>query len=194
MNNLFDNLLNDDIKNKIYSMITYPQSHELLIQIKLYQNKKKYIDLFYKYIINYWTYCYIDALSIIWKIYHLCIIEKIDVIFKNDFHLNYFLGNYEKFISNNDEEIYTAELIRILNNSDKNIKNLLIKKYITKYIMVLKIHQLEFIDKELSIWGDITKYGYNDESLNDFSHEIINKSYLLPAPVILNEYINFYID
>ena len=192
MNNLFDNLLNDDIKIKIYSMITYPQSDELLIQIKLYQDKKKYIDLFYKYIINYWTCCYIDGLSIIWKIYYLCIIEKVDIIFKNDFHLNYCLGNYEKYLSNDKEEIYTAELIRILNNSDKNIKNLLIKKYITKYIMVLKIHQLEFIDKELSIWGDITKYGYNDESLNDFSDENINISYLLPTPVILNEYIHLY--
>ena len=30
----FENILNDDLKNKIYSMITYPQSHELLIQIK----------------------------------------------------------------------------------------------------------------------------------------------------------------
>ena len=185
----FENILNDDLKNKIYSMITYPQSHELLIQIKLYQNKKIYIDLFYNYIINYWTYCYIDGLSIIWKIYHLCIIEKVDIIFKNDFYLNYCLGNYEKYLSNDKEEIYTAELIRILNNSDKNIKNLLIKKYITKYIMVLKIYQLEFIDKELSIWGDITIYGYNDESLNDFSHEIINKSYLLPAPVINKNHI-----
>jgi hypothetical protein len=56
--------------------------------------------------------------------------------------------------------------------------------------MVLKIHQLEFIDKELSIWGDITKYGYNDESLNDFTAEIINRSYLLSVPFILNEYIH----
>jgi len=187
----FENILNDDVKNKIYSMIIYQQPNELLTQIKLYQYKKKYIDLFYKYIINYWTYCYIDGLSIIWKIYYLCIVEKIDIIFQNDYHLNYYLGNYEKFLSNDKEEIYTAELIRILNNSNKNIKNLLIKKYIIKYIMVLEIHQLEFIDKELSIWGDITKYGYNDESLNDFSNEIINRSYLLPAPVILNEYIHF---
>lgn len=185
----FENILNDDLKNKIYSMITYPQSHELLIQIKLYQNKKIYIDLFYNYIINYWTYCYMDGLSIIWKIYYLCIIEKIDIIFKNDYHLNDCLGNYEKYLSNDKEEIYTAELIRILNNSDKNIKNLLIKKYIIKYIIVLKIHQLEFIDKELSVWGDITKYGYNDESLSDFSHEIINSSYLLPAPVINENHI-----
>ena len=55
--------------------------------------------------------------------------------------------------------------------------------------MVLKIHQLEFIDKELSIWGDITKYEYNDESLSDFSHEIINSSYLLPTPVINENHI-----
>lgn len=182
----FENILNDDLKNKIYSMITYPQSHELLIQIKLYQNKKIYIDLFYNYIINYWTYCYMDGLSIIWKIYYLCIIEKIDIIFKNDYHLNYCLGNYEKYLSNDKEEIYTAELIRILNNSDKNIKNLLIKKYITKYIMVLKIHQLEFIDKELSIWGDITKYGYNDESLSDFKIEEIKNAYNFKAPMINN--------
>ena len=46
MNNLFDNLLNDDIKIKIYSMITYPQSDELLIQIKLYQDKKNILIYF----------------------------------------------------------------------------------------------------------------------------------------------------
>ena len=189
MDKLFDELLNDDLKNNIYSMIIYSQSNDLLKQIKEYQNKKKYINQFYKYITNYWTYSNIDGLSIIWKIYHLCIIEKKDIIFKNDYHLNYCLGNYEKFLSNDKEEIYTAELIRTLNYSDKNIKNLLIKKYITKYIMVLKIRQLEFIDKELSIWGDITKYGYNDESLNDFSDETIKNSYHLQTPVILKEYI-----
>jgi hypothetical protein len=190
----FENILNDDLKNKIYSMIIYQQPNELLTQIKLYQDKKKYIDLFYKYITNYWTYCYIDGLSIIWKIYHLCIIEKVDIIFKNDFYLNYCLGNYEKYLSNDMENIYTFELIRLLNNSDKNIKNLLIKKYITKYIMVLKKHQLEFIDKELSIWGDITIFGYKDESLDDYSTDFINKSYFIPSPLILNEYINLYID
>ena len=102
----FENILNDDLKNKIYSMITYPQSHELLIQIKLYQNKKIYIDLFYNYIINYWTYCYMDGLSIIWKIYHLCIIEKCDIIFKGEYFLNILLGSYEKYISEEIEQIF----------------------------------------------------------------------------------------
>ena len=194
MDKLFDKLLNDDIKNKIFSMIIYTQSPELLTQIKLYQYKKNYIDIFYKYITNYWTYCNIDGLSIIWKIYHLCIIENIDILFKNHSHLNYCLANYKNYISNEIEEIYTAELIRILNNSDINIKNLLIKKYIIKYIMVMKNYQLKFIDNELSIWGDISKYGYNDESLEDFSNEQINKSYFLSKPTILNKYINFYID
>ena len=91
------------------------------------------------------------------------------------------------------ENIYTFELIKLLNNFNKNIKNLLIKKYITKYIMVLKKHQLEFIDKELSIWGDITIFGYKDESLDDYSTDFINKSYFIPSPLILNEYINLYI-
>lgn len=196
MNELFDNLLNDDLKDKIYSMIIYPQSSTLLTQIKLYQDKKIYIDLFYKYVTNYWTYCYMDALSLIWKIYYLCIIEKADIIFKNDYYLNYCIANYEKYLSDDTERIYTAELIRILNNSDNNIKNILIKKYITKYIMVLKKNQLEFIDKELSIWGDITSYGYTDESLDDYSNEFINNSYLIPAPIILNEhiFINFFPD
>tara|TARA_B110000008_G_C16955482_1_gene558027 strand:+ start:2070 stop:2231 length:162 start_codon:yes stop_codon:yes gene_type:complete len=43
--------------------------------------------------------------------------------------------------------------------------------------------------KQLSVWGDITKYGYNDESLSDFSPEIINSSYLLPTPVINENHI-----
>lgn len=58
----------------------------------------------------------------------------------------------------------------------------------------MKNYQLKFIDNELSIWGDISKYGYNDESLEDFSNEQINKSYFLSKPTILNKYINFYID
>ena len=194
MDILCNKYLNDDLIQYIYSMIIYKQNSKLLYQINYYPLCKKYINLFYNYIINYWTYCYIDGLSIIWKIYHLCIIEKVDIIFKNDFYLNYCLGNYEKYLSNDMENIYTFELIRLLNNSDKNIKNLLIKKYITKYIMVLKKHQLEFIDKELSIWGDITIFGYKDESLDDYSTDFINKSYFIPSPLILNEYINLYID
>ena len=194
MEKLFENKLNDDLKKKIFSMITYSPPIELLTQIKLYQDKKKYIDLFYNYVMTNWTYCYIDALSLIWKIYYLCIIEKADIIFKSEYHLNNCLGKYEKYVSYDTERIYTAELIRILNNSNNNIKNLLIKKYINKYIMVLKKHHLEFIDKELSIWGDITRYGYMDSSLDDYSIEYINKSYFIPAPLILNEYINFYID
>ena len=59
MEELFNNILNDDLKEKIYSMIVYQQNSDLLFQINYYPLCKKYIDLFYKYIINYWTYCYI---------------------------------------------------------------------------------------------------------------------------------------
>tara|TARA_B100000787_G_C16171587_1_gene286802 strand:+ start:953 stop:1537 length:585 start_codon:yes stop_codon:yes gene_type:complete len=186
MYKLIDEYLNDDLIDKIYSMIIYKQNSNLLFQINYYPLCKKYIDLFYNYIINYWSFCYIDGLSIIWKIYHLCIIEKSDIIFKGDYFLNILLGNYEKYISEEIEQIYTSELLRILNNSNINIKNLLIKKYINKYIMVLKKHHLEFIDIELSIWGDISKYGYNDESLSDFKIEEIKNAYNYKAPIINN--------
>tara|TARA_B100000795_G_C22789798_1_gene436367 strand:- start:1533 stop:2117 length:585 start_codon:yes stop_codon:yes gene_type:complete len=186
MHKLIDEYLNDDLIDKIYSMIIYKQNSNLLFQINYYPLCKKYIDLFYNYIINYWSFCYIDGLSIIWKIYHLCIIEKSDIIFKGDYFLNILLGNYEKYISEEIEQIYTSELLRILNNSNINIKNLLIKKYINKYIMVLKKHHLEFIDIELSIWGDISKYGYNDESLSDFKIEEIKNAYNYKAPIINN--------
>ena len=186
MDKLIYKYLNDDLIDKIYSMIIYKQNSNLLFQINYYPLCKKYIDLFYNYIINYWSYCYFDGLSIIWKIYHLCIIEKCDKIFKNDYFLNILLGSYEKYISDEIEEIYTSELLRILNNSNINIKNLLIKKYINKYIMVLKTHHLEFIDTELSIWGDISRYGYNDESLSDFKIEEIKNAYNFKAPMINN--------
>tara|TARA_B000000477_G_C6095494_1_gene229690 strand:- start:9062 stop:9646 length:585 start_codon:yes stop_codon:yes gene_type:complete len=186
MDKLIYKYLNDDLIDKIYSMIIYKQNSNLLFQINYYPLCKKYIDLFYNYIINYWSYCYFDGLSIIWKIYHLCIIEKCDIIFKGEYFLNILLGSYEKYISEEIEQIYTSELIRILNNSNINIKNLLIKKYINKYIMVLKKHHLQFIDTELSVWGDISRYGYNDESLSDFKIEEIKNAYNFKAPMINN--------
>ena len=186
MDILCNKYLNDDLIQYIYSMIIYKQNSKLLYQINYYPLCKKYINLFYNYIINYWTYCYIEGLSIIWKIYDLCIVKKVDNIFKNDFFLNNFLGNYEKYISNHEEDIYISELIRILNNSDINIKKILIKKYIIKYVMVLKNYHLEFIDKELSIWGDISKYGYNDQSLDNFDKYEIEKAYTFKAPIIKN--------
>lgn len=182
----FENILNDDLKRKIYSIITYPQSHELLTQIKLYQDKKIYITLFYNYIINSWTYCYIDALNIIWKIYYICIISKGDILWKDKEHLNYCLINYKKYISEENEKIYVAEIIRILNNENNKIKHILLKKYIIKYIMVLKKHHIDFLKEELSIWGNITSYGYVDESLNDFSKETIENAYKISPPVINN--------
>ena len=42
----FENILNDDLKNKIYSMIIYQQPNELLTQIKLYQDKKNILIYF----------------------------------------------------------------------------------------------------------------------------------------------------
>lgn len=183
MEKLFNYYLNDDLKDKIYSMIVYPQDDDLLYQINYYPLCKKYINLFYKYIITNWTYCFIDGLSIIWKIYHLCIIQNIDILWKDRYNLNNYLINYKKYISDDIENIYIAELIRILNNND-NIKKILIKKYITKYVMVLKKHQLDYIDTELSIWGDITSYGYNDESLKDFDKETIKNAYNYTSPII----------
>jgi len=52
--------------------------------------------------------------------------------------------------------------------------------------MVLKKHHLQFIDTELSIWGDISRYGYNDESLSDFKIEEIKNAYNFKAPIINN--------
>lgn len=188
MEELFNNYLNDDLKDKIYSMIIYQQNRALLYQINYYPICKKYINLFYKYIINNWTYCFIDALTIIWKIYYLCIINNIDILWKDKYHLYYCLINYKDYISDDIENMYTAELIRILNNKD-NIKKILIKKYITKYVMVLKKHQLDFIDEELSIWGDITSYEYNDESLNDYDKETIINAYYFKSPIIQEKII-----
>ena len=184
MEELFENKLNDDLKNIIFSMITYSPPNELLIQINMYPYRKKYINLFYNYVMTNWTYCYIDALNIIWKLYYICIIAKGDIIWKDDNHLNYCLLNCEKYIPKEAYNIHTAELIRILNNSNIEIKKILIKKYITKYIMVLKNNHIDFLDNELSIWGDITWYGYTDESLKDLSTEVIKNAYNYPSPII----------
>jgi hypothetical protein len=189
MDKLFDELLNDDLKNNIYSMIIYSQPNDLLKQIKEYQNKKKYINQFYKYITNYWTYCYIDGLNIIWKLYYICIIGKADILWKDSYHLNMCMINYKRYIPTDDYNIYTAEIIRILNIKNFKQKHLAIKRYITKYVMVLKDYHIKYLDEELSIWGDILHYGYTDESLNDFTAETIKNSYYLPTPVILKEYI-----
>ena len=118
MEELFENKLNDDLKNIIFSMITYSPPNELLIQINMYPYRKKYINLFYNYVMTNWTYCYIDALNIIWKLYYICIIAKGDIIWKDDNHLNYCLLNCEKYIPKEAYNIHTAELIRILNNSN----------------------------------------------------------------------------
>ena len=188
-NELFDTLLNDDLKEQIYSLIIYKQPQELLIQIKEYQNKKKYINLFYKYITNYWTYCYIDGLNLIWKLYYICIICKADILWKDMKYLNICLYKFKQYISDEDYFIYTAEIIRILNIKNFKQKHLALKKYITKYVMVLKDHHIKYLNEELSIWGDITEYGYTDDSLSDFSEESILNSYKIPSPIILKEYI-----
>jgi hypothetical protein len=188
-NELFDTLLNDDLKEQIYSLIIYKQPQELLIQIKEYQNKKKYINLFYKYITNYWTYCYIDGLNLIWKLYYICIICKADILWKDMEYLNICLYKFKQYISDEDYFIYTAEIIRILNIKNFKQKHLALKKYITKYVMVLKDHHIKYLNEELSIWGDITEYGYTDDSLSDFSEESILNSYKIPSPIILKEYI-----
>ena len=116
-------------------------------------------------------------------------IGKADILWKDSYHLNMCMINYKRYIPADDYNIYTAEIIRILNIKNFKQKHLAIKRYITKYVMVLKDYHIKYLDKELSIWGDILHYGYTDESLNDFTAETIKNSYYLPTPTILKEYI-----
>jgi len=66
-------------------------------------------------------------------------------------------------------------------------KKLAIKKYITKYIMILKDHHINFILNHLLMWGnlDINYVETNidqDESLKHFSIKVIQDAYLYKSP------------
>ncbi len=141
----YSDKLPDDIITKIYSYIIYEQPTNLLIEINNYNFKKKNINLFYKTIIQHWSYCYIDPLSKIWYYYY---IENIN----RDFDIT----NFEDLFN---IEMNNAEIFRILKSKNKKI---LIKKYIFKYLLNMSNIQ---IDK---LWNDfICLWGSYDENYND---------------------------
>lgn len=178
-----ENILTKDLVDKIYSMIVYEQPKDLLVQIKTYNYKKQYITICYKYIIQHWNYYFIDALEIFWKLYYISNIE-------DNYDTNYIaqcLVNYKKYISISNYNLHNSEIIRVLNNKNYTLKKLAIKKYITKYILIMKDTHIDFIINHLLMWGnlDINYIEQNidqDESLNHFSIKIIQDAYIYKAP------------
>ena len=163
--------LPDDLINKIYSFVLYKQSENLLIEIKNYYIKKVYINLFYKTILQNWSYCFIEPL------YHIFYYHYIDIINKK-----IDLNNFEDWFN---FQMNYAEIFRIL-NKPPFLKKKLIKKYIFKYILkmpITKIIDLWF--DFIGIWGRYTN-DFNDN--NDFLYEVDTS-----LNYFNNNYINYLI-
>lgn len=182
-----ENTLTKDLIDKIYSMIIYEQPKDLLIQIKTYNYKKQYITLCYEYIIQHWSYYFIDALEIFWKLYYISTIEDNYAFWYDTNYIAECLINYKSYVSISNYNLYNSEIIRVLDNKNFMLKKLSIKKYITKYIMILKDHHIDFIINHLLMWGNldinyVEKSIDQDESLKHFSIKVIQDSYLYKAP------------
>lgn len=182
-----ENTLTKDLIDKIYSMIIYEQPKDLLIQIKTYNYKKQYITLCYEYIIQHWSYYFIDALEIFWKLYYISTIEDNYAFWYDKNYIAKCLVNYKNYVSISNYNLYNSEIIRVLDNKNFMLKKLSIKKYITKYIMILKDHHIDFIINHLLMWGNldinyVEKSIDQDESLKNFSIKVIQDSYLYKAP------------
>jgi hypothetical protein len=182
-----ENTLTKDLIDKIYSMIIYEQPKDLLVQIKTYKYKKQYITLCYKYIIQHWNYCFIDALEIFWKLYYISNIEDNYAFWYDTNYIAQCLVNYKTYVSISNYNLFNSEIIRVLDNKNFMLKKLSIKKYITKYIMILKDHHIDFIINHLLMWGNldinyVEKSIDQDESLKHFSIKVIQDAYLYKAP------------
>lgn len=181
------NILTKDLVDKIYSMIIYEQPKCLLVQIKTYKYKDQYITLCYKYIIQHWNYYFIDALEIFWKLYYISNIEDNYAFWYDTNYIAQCLVNYKKYISISNYNLHNSEVIRVLDNKNYTLKKLAIKKYITKYIMILKNYHIDFIINHLLMWGNldinyVEKNIDQDESLKHFSIKIIQDAYIYKAP------------
>tara|TARA_B100001758_G_scaffold42732_1_gene33835 strand:- start:5466 stop:6080 length:615 start_codon:yes stop_codon:yes gene_type:complete len=182
-----ENILTKDLIDKIYSMIIYEQPKGLLVQIKTYKYKKQYITLCYKYIIQHWNYCFIDALEIFWKLYYISNIEDNYAFWYDTNYIAQCLVNYKNYVSISNYNLYNSEVIRVLNNNNFTKKKLSIKKYITKYILILKDNHIDFIINHLLMWGNldinyVEKNIDQDESLKNLSIKVIQDAYLYKSP------------
>jgi len=182
-----ENILTKDLIDKIYAMIIYEYPKDLLIQIKTYKYKKPYITLCYKYIVQHWNFFFIDALEIFWKLYYISTIEDNYAFWYNKTYIADCLVNYKNYISISNYNLYNSEIIRVLDNKKFIQKKLSIKKYITKYIIILKDHHIDFIINHLLMWGNldinyVEKNIDQDQSLKHVSIKIIQDAYLYKAP------------